>query len=205
MIVKKFVLGEIGENCYCISTEKNNAVVVDPGIISVELYNYINENKLNLKKILLTHGHFDHICGSEDLREKTDAEIYVHKDDAELLNSVKKSLAFWMPDCGFKPFSADILLSDGDKIQLDELEFSVMQTSGHTKGSVCYICENSIFCGDTLFHGSTGRCDVYSSSPDDMCKSLRLLSELKDDYTLYCGHGENSTLLWEKQNNPYLA
>ena len=165
---------------------------------------FLDSHKLRLRKILLTHGHFDHIGGVEAVRKLTGAEVYIHEDDAKMLTSAQYSLAAGI---SFHPFTAvtdytaitgDSLLNDGD------LSFQVLHTPGHSEGSVCYICKNVIFSGDTLFADSIGRTDFPGSNPIDMRNSLYALKMINGDYRVLPGHGPATTLAYEQYNNPYM-
>lgn len=203
MEIKKLSMGSLGANCYIVS-EKGRAAVIDPGAYTPEISYYAQKNSLTIEKILLTHGHFDHVSGADGLREETGAQIYISKPDAELLQSEEKSLANWDKSYGFAPFSADRVFSDGDEIPFGDKSFKVMLTPGHTKGSACFLIDDKIFCGDLIFCGSVGRSDVYSSNTAEHMESLKRLKSLCGDYTLYCGHGEDTSLSAERKFNMYL-
>ena len=198
-------LGPLGANCYIVETAPGRCIAVDIGGHSHRFMNFINEKGLALKKILLTHGHFDHIGGVEEVRAATGAEVYIHADDAKMLISGEYSLHNDMCGSPFIPVTdytavlGDSWLNDGD------CEFRVLHTPGHSEGSVCYICNDVIFSGDTLFHGSIGRTDFAGSSTIDMKRSLGLLRNLEGNFRVLPGHNEESDLDWEKKYNPFLA
>ena len=156
------------------------------------------------KFILLTHGHFDHICGVYHLKEKTGAKVLIHEEDAMCLENIDYSLTSAVKGYSQIPMSADRILSDGDEISLGETVFKVMHTPGHTKGSVIYITDGHIFSGDTLFRCSMGRTDLPGGSTKTLFKSLRAIGQIQGEYNIYPGHGEFSTLSYEKRNNRYL-
>ncbi len=158
-----------------------------------------------LKYVLLTHGHFDHILFLDEWREvDSDVKVCLHAGDADFLEDPSKSLylQFFAQDVRHAP--ADILLHDGDRLYLGGSEIRVLSTPGHTKGSVCYLFDHVMISGDTLFAGGVGRTDLYGSSPADMAESIEKLSAIKEDYTVYPGHYEPTTLLYEKQHGGYL-
>ena len=155
--------------------------------------------------ILLTHGHFDHTGAVADLKEQTGAKVYIHSKDECMLDDTIKNVAYLCPGYSYKPFTADVLVSDGDIIRLDEIEFSVMHTPGHTAGSVVYFADNCMFAGDTIFEGSAGRTDFYSGDYIAQRNSLARLAALREDYIIYPGHGGSTTLKQEKKFNPYLG
>jgi glyoxylase-like metal-dependent hydrolase (beta-lactamase superfamily II) len=198
-------LGPLGTNCYIAETAPGRCVAFDIGGNSQKFLSFINEKGLTLRKILLTHGHFDHIGGVEEVRAATGAEVYIHADDAKMLTSAEYSLHNTMCGSPFVPVTdytavlGDSWLNDGD------CEFRVLHTPGHTEGSVCYICGDVIFSGDTLFCESVGRTDFPGSSTIDMKRSLRLLKNLDGNYKVLPGHNESTELDWERQYNPFMS
>ena len=156
-----------------------------------------------LKYVVLTHGHFDHILFVDEWRA-CGAEVCIHEGDAEFLGDPSKSLylQFFARDTRHK--DADIILHDKSVIKLGDNTIEVMSTPGHTKGSICYLFDNVMISGDTLFEGSIGRTDLYGSSPADMAESIEKLSAIQKDYTVYPGHGAKTTLSREKTYGGYL-
>lgn len=204
MRIEKFVLGVLSTNSYIVSDENKNAVIFDCGVYSATISSYIEENELNLKKILLTHSHFDHMGGCAQLQEQTGAPVYIHEAEAQWLNDGDKNLANSFLYASFENVEDYRTIADGDVINAGDLQFKVMHTPGHSKGSVCYIIEDVIFAGDTIFAGSVGRTDNYGGNQAEQRQSLKRLIELEGDYKLLCGHGEDTTLNVERKNNPYL-
>ncbi len=204
MKIEKFVLGILSTNSYIVSDENKNAVIFDCGVYSATISSYIEENELKLKKILLTHSHFDHIGGCAQLQEQTGAPVYIHEAEEDSLNDGDKNLANAFPFSSFEKIEDYRTISDGDVIKVGDMQFKVMHTPGHSKGSVCYIIEDVIFAGDTVFAGSVGRTDNYGGNQAEQRKSLKRLIELDGDYKLLCGHGEDTTLDVERKHNPYL-
>lgn len=198
--------GTMQANCYIAETE-NVAVIIDPGFLERDIEKYIAENPDKIKYILLTHRHFDHLNGAIKVRNLTGAKIVINELDEGGLYSDMLSLASMVggvygkadPDA-----HADIYVSEGDTVIAGDMVFSVMQTPGHTEGGVCYICNNVIFSGDTLFKGSIGRTDFPSSSNSDMRKSLDRLCLLPDEMVVYSGHGPKTTIGEEKRSNMFL-
>ena len=200
VISEKF--GSMDNNCSLIIDEKTNqSALVDCNEFSQEMIDMIGDT--DLKYILLTHGHFDHIIGVKSVKEKYGAQVVISKEDEPMLNSSKLSLAVFC-NAPQNNVDADIIVKDGDEITLGEIKIKVMATPGHTSGSVCYIAENCIFSGDTLFYCSCGRTDFPSGSPEQMMSSLQKLKALDGDYKVYTGHNNLTTLDFERKNNPYM-
>lgn len=200
VISEKF--GSMDNNCSLIIDEKTNqSALVDCNEFSQKMIDMIGDT--DLKYILLTHGHFDHIIGVKGVKEKYGAQVVISKEDEPMLNSSKLSLAAFC-NAPQNNVDADIIVKDGDEITLGEIKIKVMATPGHTSGSVCYIAENCIFSGDTLFYCSCGRTDFPSGSPEQMMSSLQKLKALDGDYKVYTGHNNLTTLDFERKNNPYM-
>lgn len=200
VISEKF--GSMDNNCCLIIDEKTNqSALVDCNEFSQKMIDMIGDT--DLKYILLTHGHFDHIIGVKSVKEKYGAQVVISKEDEPMLNSSKLSLAVFC-NAPQNNVDADIIVKDGDEITLGETKIKVMATPGHTSGSVCYIAENCIFSGDTLFYCSCGRTDFPSGSPEQMMSSLQKLKALDGDYKVYTGHNNLTTLDFERKNNPYM-
>lgn len=202
MDIRYFPISGSGANCYLIKTD-SAAIVIDPFEADDRIIEFLKENSGLEKYILLTHCHFDHILGADELRDLFGAQIVIGEPDGIGLNDTSVSLSCW---AGFvqKPFSADILVRDGDVLKLGGTDFYVMHTPGHTAGSVCYMAEDVIFTGDTLFEGSVGRTDFPTGDPAALNASLEKLKSLGKDYTLYPGHGVPTTLYREIKTNPYM-
>ncbi|MGN0621641.1 MAG: MBL fold metallo-hydrolase [Porcipelethomonas sp.] len=204
MKIHRLPLGMLSANCYIAETGKGNAAAIDIGGEYGKLKSFLSEHDLRLKKIFLTHGHFDHTGGVAQAAAETGAEVFIHGYDARMLTSRRESLADAMGMGAFDPVENFTEISSGDVITLDELEFEVIHTPGHTKGSVCYKCADSIFSGDTLFRMSMGRTDFPGGSIQEMMQSLRTLSEIPGNFDVYPGHNETTTLDFERNNNPYM-
>jgi len=205
MKIHTLILGDIQENCYIIETQNKNAVIIDSGDEAERILDFVAKNGLTVKKILITHGHFDHTGAVFEIVEKTGAEVYIHLFDAQMLESGTLSLASLIPSMKFKPFLTYKAIQDGDVITQDEIYFKVIHTPGHTPGGVCYICGDTIFSGDTLFAGTVGRVDFPTGSFDDIIKSVKKLAELDGDFAVLSGHGEPTTLEVERKTNVYIT
>lgn len=200
VISEKF--GSMDNNCSLIIDEKTNqSALVDCTEFSQKMIDMIGDT--DLKYILLTHGHFDHIIGARDTKAKYGAKVVISSEDEPMLSSSKLSLAAFC-NAPQNDVEADVVVADGDEITLGDTVIKVMSTPGHTLGSVCYIAENCIFSGDTLFYCSCGRTDFPSGSPEQMMSSLQKLKALDGDYKVYTGHNNLTTLDFERKNNPYM-
>lgn len=205
--VIRFVIGEIETNTYVLESDGVFAVL-DPAFENAELLDFLKSK--NVKYVLLTHGHFDHISGVNSVARATGAKVCVHSLDGEMLLDGNKS--YYNSHFGGiqEPIKADILLNDSDELKLGNTKIRVMHTPGHTMGSVCYIFEKEkiIFSGDTLFRLSAGRTDLAGINPvlagRNELASLKKLAALDGDYTVYPGHGEETTLQFERENNRYM-
>lgn len=205
MKVVRINAGEFGSNCWLvIDDETGESVIIDPSPEIDIIKTTLVKREVNLKYILLTHAHFDHMTSCDTLRQLTGAPLCVHKDDAiGLVNSEYNAYRMFMAsDITFAP--ADLLLSDGDILKFGSLRIEVLHTPGHTKGSACYIIADSIFTGDTIFDGNIGRYDLAGGSYNELMQSLKKIKALDCDYKMYTGHGSNTTLEKQKKFNPYL-
>ena len=202
MKVKREVFGSMDNNCYLITDEATHqSALVDCSEWNEKMKDLIGDT--DLKYVLLTHGHYDHIIGTKAVKETYGAKVAISREDAPMLTSARASLAVF---CGAEQnnVTPDILLSDGDEIPLGETKLRVIATPGHTKGSVCFVAGDALFTGDTLFRLSCGRTDFPGGSWEEMQQSLKRLSLLEGDYTVYTGHDALSTLHFEREHNPYM-
>lgn len=191
-------------NCYIVKAENGDAFAVDPGSYGRRLEKALSDEGITeLKYILLTHGHYDHIMGAEKLRKSYGGKICVHTLDAPCLKNTEKSRALFR-ELLLPPFDYDVLLNDGDSLSFGGSEIEVIHTPGHTVGSVCYKYGSCLFTGDTLFRLCVGRTDFEGGSEKDMMSSMKKLKALEGDYKVYPGHEEGSTLDFERAYNPYM-
>lgn len=199
-------LGDYQANCYLLTDDASKtAAVIDPGVPSDELNDALFGYEL--KYILLTHGHFDHIFGCESLKELyPNSKICIHTEDEKCLNDKKHNLVGDFD--GYLPeINADILVNDGDEIEIFEgVTFKVIHTPGHSEGSVCYYDEADklLFSGDTLFCRTVGRTDFLGGSFDKMMDSIKLLSALDGETLVLPGHNRTTTIGEEKLKNRYM-
>lgn len=187
-------------NTYIVTCEETGeTAVVDPSLPEETLIEKL-EGK-NVKYILLTHGHYDHIGGVNLVKEKTGAKVVIHKEDEEMLCDKNKNYG-----TDSTPIYADILVEDGTELMLGNSKITVLHTPGHTKGGVCYIFPDDrvMFSGDTLFRLTAGRTDLYGGDARTELMSLSKIAELEGDYQVYPGHDHATTLDFERQYNRYM-
>ena len=197
--VMPIVVGELDTNCYLVYSEQSeNALVVDPGGDYDKIVDCANQLNKKIKAVLLTHAHFDHTLEVHKFKANG-ASVYMHKTECEVLNSSANLSAYFGVE--LKPFIVDNQLIAG-LFDIFGYSVQVIETPGHTKGSVCFIIEDYLFSGDTLFAGSFGRIDFPTGNGKQLLESIKSLYALKGDYILLSGHGEASTLNYERKNNP---
>ncbi|MGH4119801.1 MBL fold metallo-hydrolase [Clostridium sp.] len=200
MEIKKLVTGIYGSNCYIVMDEKTKeAVVLDPGGDVDDIARAINNMGASVKYILLTHGHLDHTTGVAELKTITKATVCISKLDDDLITKGEHL---------FGPLikgGADKLIKQGDIIKIANLEFACIDTPGHTPGGMCFLVQNCVFTGDTLFAGSIGRTDFSGGDFGSIITSIKSkLLTLPCDTIVYPGHEQISTINSEKLNNPFL-
>lgn len=208
MYIKTLVLGPVSANCYIICDEKTKVGgVIDPGDFTPSLLKAIDESGMKeLKYILCTHGHFDHVQGVSRLKEKfPESEVLIGEKDSGALGDGVLSLASLF-GASFYPCVADKVLKNGDKINIGDISFDVLNAPGHTEGGVMYYSKDQkvIFTGDTVFKGSVGRTDFQGGSMAVLFNTLQKIKKLPEDVVIYSGHGEATTVKNETEYNMYL-
>lgn len=200
--VKTCVLGMVSTNCYLVYNQKS-AVIIDPADNSAYILEQCRTLGVEPVAILLTHGHFDHILATRDITRSFPVPVYASEAEQQLLETPDMNLSISF----MKPFSLtpDVLIKDGQELELLGLQWKVIATPGHTAGCVSYYLpeEHMLFSGDTLFEGTFGRTDVPTSSTEDIVHSItEKLFGLPEETTVYPGHGDTTSIGHEKQCNP---
>ena len=192
--IRTLPLGAYQTNCYLVwDKSADTCVVIDPGYQPETVLAEAERLGKKIAAIFLTHGHFDHVGGVKGIAMDTDCPVYLHEADLSM-----------PPQMTAGPLYYTDLYQEGDVLDLAGLKIRVIQTPGHTEGSVCLLVENAMFSGDTLFAGSCGRTDLPGGSWATILKSLKRLAAMDKDYAVYPGHGPSTTLAEEKQWNPYM-
>ena len=204
--VDQYVVGSVQTNCYfAINEETKEVLIIDPGACAGQLAERVRTEGLHPVAVLLTHGHFDHAEGAQELAGEFDIQIYVHEDDRETLENPKLNVSWLMGKS--EVFHADQFLKDEQELDLAGFHIRVLHTPGHTPGGCCFYFpyENTVFSGDTLFCGSVGRTDFERGSMSELIRSIReKLLALPEDTVVYSGHGDVTTIEYERMSNPYL-
>ena len=194
MMIQQLVLGLYGTNCYIVYDETDkNGIVIDPGYTPELVLQELERLGVHLDAVLLTHGHFDHVGGAREIHEKTGCRVFIDEKDTHLPEYLTAG-----------PLCYTDLYGEGSDVSFGRLKFHVIETPGHTPGSVCLFCGDTLFSGDTLFRGNCGRTDGPGGSWKEICRSLKRLSELTGDYSVRPGHGEPTTLRREQLYNSFI-
>ena len=204
MEIKIIPCGILKTNCYVLSDENKQGMIIDPGANSEEILSYVQGAGIHVKYIINTHGHWDHIGANIPVSAATGAAILIHDLDKEFLEkeALNLSKAFGVVGRGGIPGE---LLTDGDMVAVGDISLQVLHTPGHTQGSISLLGEGMAFVGDTLFRGSIGRTDLPTGDMATMTDTLmKKLLVLPDETVIYPGHGKPTTIGAEKENNPYI-
>ncbi len=202
MNIDTIKVGFLGTNCYLVSDSSGECAIVDPGDSADKILNVIEEKGYNVRYILLTHGHFDHIGAVDEVAKKTGAKIAIHGNDAALLTGSESQR--FSHGVSISPSLPTTYISSGQEITVGELCFKIMHTPGHTPGGVIYFCGDAMFTGDTLFKDFVGRTDLAGGDTKKMKESLAKINEITEDYRVFPGHDSATTLGTEQKTNPYL-
>ena len=204
MIVEKLVVGPFASNCYIVGSQSNKeGMIIDPGDEAKQILKRVKDLKLDIKFIVLTHGHIDHTGALKEVREVTGAKVAIHADDAKSLKVQSLSRIFGLSYP--TPPPPDRLLKDGDSLDVGGMHFEVLHTPGHTSGGICLLGEGVVFSGDTLFNYGIGRTDLPGGSSSQLMNSIQTkLMTLPDNTVVYPGHGPDTTIGAERVGNPFL-
>ncbi len=205
MFFKRLTLGDMTVNCYIVADENTkNAVLFDAPDEAGKILSVLEDSELKLCYVILTHAHFDHILALHDILEKTGARLLLHESEEKYLNNPDLNLSS-MVMANIPQFSDYRAVKDGEYINLDGIEIKVLHTPGHTEGSACYLMDDILVSGDTLFQHSIGRADFPLGNFDDEIASIKnKLMVLDDNIHVYPGHGFSTTIGRERKENPYL-
>lgn len=197
--MKCLPIGMFGSNCYILD-DGDEGIVIDAGVESTDVMKAIEESNLKIKYIILTHGHIDHICHVDDLREKTGAKVIINKFDAVCLNDSRLNGSIFFTDAKvFK--AADGFVEDGDILEAGNLKFQIIHTPGHNPGCICIKVGDFVFTGDTLFKRGIGRTDLPGGDFESLADSIKnKLFKLPDETKVYPGHGDPTTIGQEKSS-----
>ncbi len=204
MNIKTIPVGFLGTNCYLVH-DGYEAAVIDPGADAEKILAAAEADGVEIKCIILTHAHFDHVLAVSDIQKKTGAVLVANTAEK------KRMCDEYLCGCGaatgkkFTPLYADIEIDERGALDIGKMRFEFIRTPGHTEGSMCIICDNVMFSGDTLFAGTCGRCDLPGGDYEDILRSLKLLCELPGDMRVLPGHERETTLSQERVYNPYMA
>lgn len=204
MIVESLRVGPLEANCYVIGCERTSlGAIIDPGAEPERIIDAVERLGLDVRLMINTHGHVDHVSANADVREATGARLVIHAADREM---IEHPHPFWASLAGgCEPSSPDAELAEGDELQIGDLRARVLHTPGHSPGGVCLLVDDALFTGDTLFAGSIGRTDLPGGSMEQLQQSLRRLrEEIEPHVTIYPGHGASSSMGDEMRTNPYL-
>lgn len=216
LVIKKIIVNEIGENCYIVSDETRNAIIIDYGAfnnkIGESITTYLQASNLSLKHSIFTHGHFDHVSGANYIYQHYGLKPEISGKDLDLLLNLSTQFKSILNIEDFELTKIQIppigrLLAENDEIKFGNHSLKVIETPGHTPGGLCFYCEQEkvLFSGDSLFEHSIGRTDFPGGNYNDLVYSLKIkIITLPDSVVVYPGHGENTTILNEKRNNPFL-
>lgn len=208
MILEGFPVGPIQANCYIVGDETTRkGVIIDPGDEAERILSRVRQNELEIEIIFNTHGHFDHVGANKKVKEATGAKIAIHPDDAHYLSKISQSAAVWGMFAEDSP-PADLLLEDGQVIQVGGMRFQVLHTPGHSPGSVSLYMPDAelVFTGDLIFAGSIGRTDFPGGDYATLIQSVReKIFPLGDEVRILSGHGPVTTVGNEKLHNPFFT
>lgn len=205
-----FTFSPLGENTYVLWDETKEAVIIDPGCLAQyekeELADFIADNQLTVKHLLQTHTHLDHVFGSAFVKRKFGVKMLMHKNEIPVLDNVESRCIMWNIK-GYEPVEADGFINEGDIIKFGNSELEILFVPGHAPGHLAFVnhAQKFVIGGDVLFRGSVGRTDFPLCSYTDLMNSIKTkFMTLADDYKVYAGHNEPTTIGLERRTNPFI-
>ncbi len=209
--VKKFTFNPFAENTYVLFDETNESIIIDPGCYEKaeqqELVDFIEENKLVVKKLINTHCHIDHVLGNAFVKDKFKVQLYIHPIEEALLRAVSS----YASNYGFHQYqnsTPDVFISEDDVVDFGNQKLQILFVPGHSPGHIAFYdsASKSLIGGDVLFENSIGRSDLPGGNFNTLINSIHeKFFTLPDDVTVYCGHGEETSIGFEKRTNPFCA
>ncbi|MGM0471282.1 MAG: MBL fold metallo-hydrolase [Bacillota bacterium] len=206
MILEKLTVGSLEVNVYILGSDQTGeAIVIDPGAEGDRILNQLSKLDLELKYIINTHGHYDHIGANQKLLDESEAKLLIYTDEAEYLTTPQLNLSSLSMNGAIEGPAADRLLTAGEQIKCGEWELEVIHTPGHTPGGISLVGNGKLFAGDTLFAQGVGRTDFPGGSKEKLMESIQnKLLPLDDDLEVHPGHGPSGQLGAIKRSNPFL-
>ena len=205
MIIKKFVVGPLENNCFLIIDEASKeCFITDPGDEPDRILDFITENGLTARYLVCTHAHFDHVAAIPELKAGTGAQIVIHRADLPIYDRSQEHASAWGFEIDPLPHP-DIFVSEGDLIKIGNLRFEILHTPGHSPGGICLYGEGVVITGDTLFAGSVGRTDLPGGDVLKLKLSFQRLLSLSDETQVLPGHGPETTIGRERSENFFVS
>lgn len=204
MPINTYIAGPIDANNYLVyDNASRDAVLIDCSDYMPDLILFTEQKRINVKYILLTHGHFDHVLGVNKMKNELNAKVFIHKEDIPFTKNIQAQMDFFgMYEDNYDVIQVDDTINSSKNLYLGEEKIEIFETPGHTMGSVSYKIGNALFSGDTLFRGSVGRTDLLGGNFRDIIHSVKdVLFTLSDDIVVFPGHGDSTTIREEKQFN----
>lgn len=199
---RKIVGGPLYSNSYIVY-KGSEGFLVDAGVEPLKIYKTMDELNVNIEFIIITHGHFDHVYYAQELSGKLNVDVYMHEADLEIMR-YSATFGEYLYGEPFKEPQNLVKIGDIEKISFENTKIKVIHTPGHSPGSICAMIDNLLFTGDTLLRGAVGRTDLPGGSNEMLVSSLRKIASLPRNYVVLPGHGEETTLKRELDNNLYL-
>ncbi|MFI3301145.1 MAG: MBL fold metallo-hydrolase [Candidatus Gastranaerophilales bacterium] len=205
MIVEQIVVGQLENNIFLVVDEKTKkAVLIDGTADVVEIADKVKLHQADIEYVLLTHGHFDHVMGVNALKKTFDAEALIHKGDLLISDNINEyGSLFGLGECDIPKYEG--FFEDNQTIKVGEMEIKVIHTPGHTEGGACFLIENQLFSGDTLFRDCIGRTDLFGGNYNKLANSIKTkLFTLDENILVHCGHGPSTSIAYEKKYNKHV-